>query len=420
MAPITALRRTALGLALPLCLALTSSLLANEPAAPAAEEESTHAKALRYTRALEETPDAADAAEVRRALLDWGMNNGEFEVNLCNVMDLPELGHKDRSPITTELTQQMLFGNIAFQIEHGTDTPELARQVAAAESAIKVYTVMLAKHPELRIAQMDALIAEQKAGRLDRHLTPVVTDCLAARRTRVNQSPDEVPLLGGFLRETSVIYPERIGTWVMVGEHRIDTVPYGASLRYQRPDDSSGFIDLYIYPVGMNTPEAVAEQAKIEREALQQNWAPQLVDPPMSALSTFKLPVEPAKPSPYHQPRPKTVTAYQVDFGFKREDGAYSGAFIYMVDRLHGIEIRYNAKASSLDRTRLRKEAEKFTREVFPQLSIVSNGSCGLPQMGIDGKLADGCDGIEPVTPAVGEGKRELRFEYTPSPDTAQ
>lgn len=415
MASITALRRTVLALALPLCLGLASPLLANEPEAPAEPEESTHAKVLRYTRALEESPDAADASEVRRALLDWAMNNGEFEVNLCDVMDLPEQGHKDRSPITTELTQQMLFGNVAYQIEHGTDTPELARQVAAAESAIKVYSVMLAKHPELRIAQMDALIAEQKAGRLDRHLSPVVADCLAARLTRVNATPDEVPFLGGFLRETSVIYPERIGTWVMVGEHRFDTAPYGASLRYERPDDNTGFIDVYIYPVGVNSAEAVAEQAVIERDALQKGWASQLVDPPMSPLSTFTLPVRPvANPSPYHQPRPKTVTAYQVDFGFKREEGAYSGAFIYMVDRLHGIEIRYNAKASSLDRAQLRKEAEKFTREVFPQLGIVSNGSCGLPQMGVDGKLADGCDGIEPVTPAVGEGMRELRFEYAP------
>ncbi len=415
MTSITALHRTALALALPLCLSLASPLLAQQPAAPAEPEESTHAKVLRYTRALEKSPDAADASEVRRALLDWAMNNSEFEVNLCDVMDLPELGHKDRSPITTELTQQMLFGNVAFQIEHGTDTPELARQVAAAESAIKVYSVMLAKHPELRIAQMDALIAEQKAGRLDRHLAPVVTDCLAARLTRVNATPDEVPFLGGFLRETSVIYPERIGTWVMVGEHRFDTAPYGASLRYERPDDNTGFIDVYIYPVGVNSAEAVAEQAVIERDALQKGWSSQLVDPPMSPLSTFTLPVKPpAKPSPYHQPRPKTVTAYQVDFGFKREDGAYSGTFIYMVDRLHGIEIRYNAKASSLDRAQLRKEAEKFTREVFPQLSIVSNGSCGLPQMGVDGKLADGCDGIEPVTPAVGEGMRELRFEYAP------
>ncbi|RRU22251.1 hypothetical protein [Stenotrophomonas sp. 278] len=415
MASITALRRTALALALPLCLSLASPLLANEPAGPAEAEESTHAKVLRYTRALEVSPDAADASEVRRALLDWAMNNSEFEVNLCDVMDLPELGHKDRSPITTELTQQMLFGNVAFQIEHGRDTPELARQVAAAESSIKVYKVMLAKHPELRIAQMDALVAVQKAGRLDRHLAPVVTDCLAARRTRVNASPDEVPLLGGFLRETSLIFPETMGTWKFVHETRLDDAPHGAVLRYQRPGDDSGWVDVYIYPVGVNSVEAVAEQAVNERDALQRSWESQLVDPPMSPLSTFTLPVKPvANPSPYHQPRPKAITAYQVDFGFKREDGAYSGAFIYMVDRLHGIEIRYNAKAASLDRTQLRKEAEKFTREVFPQLGIISNGSCGLPQMGVDGKLADGCDGIEPVTPAVGEGMRELRFEYAP------
>ncbi len=405
--------RTALAVVLSLCLTPAFSVLADEPSEDA--EESTHAKVLRYTRALETSPDAADAPEVRKALIDWAMNNGEFEVNLCDVMDLPELGHKDRSPITTELTQQTLFGNIAFQIEHGTETPELARQVAAAESAIKAYTVLLAKDPSLRIAQMDTLIAQKKAGRLDKHLAPVVTECLAARRTRMNPSPDEVPFLGGFLRETSVIYPERIGTWVMVGEHRFDTAPYGASLRYERPDDSTGFIDLYIYPVGVNSAEAVAEQAVIERDALQKGWASQLVDPPMSPLSTFTLPVKPdAKPSPYHQPRPKAVTAYQVDFGFQREGTPYSGAFVYIVDRMHGIEIRYNSEAASLDRAQLRREAEKFAREVFPQLGIVSNGSCGLPGTGGDGKLPDGCDGIEPVTPAVGEGKRELRFEYAP------
>lgn len=415
MKSTTALRRTALAMALPLCLGVAWPLLAEEPAAPADAEESTHAKVLRYTRALEESPDAADAPEVRKALVDWAMNNGEFEVHLCDVMDLPELGHKDRSPITTELTQQTLFGNIAFQIEHGTDTPELARQVAAAESAIKVYSVMLAKHPDLRIAQMDALIAEQKAGRLDRHLSPVVTDCLAARLTRVNATPDEVPFLGGFLRDTSIIFPERIGNWEFVYENRFDEAPYGASLRYQRPNDSTGWIDVYLFPVGIVSQEDVAARAEQEREALLRVWDGKLTEPPMSAISTFSIPVKaPEKTSPYHQPRPSAVTAYQVDFSFERDGKPHTYAFVMLADRLHAIEVRYMSEAAALGRAEIRKAGEAFTREILPQLSIVSSGSCGLPQMGIDGKLADGCDGIEPVTPAVGKGMRELRFEYTP------
>jgi hypothetical protein len=407
--------RTVLTMALALCLAPAFSAFADEPSEDA--EESTHAKVLRYTHALESSPDAADAPEVRRALVDWAMDNGEFEVNLCDVMDLPEMGHKDRSPITTELTQQTLFGNIAFQIEHGTDTPELARQVAAAESAIKAYTVLVDKDPSLRIAQMDTLIAQQKAGRLDKHLAPVVTECMSARRTRMGQSPDKVPFLGGFLRETSVIYPLRVGTWEMVNEHRFEGPPYGASLRYQRKDDPTGWIDLYVYPVGVLSAEKVAERATVERTNLEEAWASQATDPPMSPLSTFSIPVKAdasAKPSPYHQPRPAAITAHRVDFGFQRDGTPYSGAFVFMVDRLYGLEIRYNSEAAALDRTQLRKAAEAFARDVMPKLAIISNGSCGLPEMAVDGKLADGCDGIEPVTPSVGEGQREMRFEYAP------
>ena len=251
MAPFTALRRTVLALALPFCLGLAPALLANEAPAPVDPEETNEAKFVRYTRELEQTPNTKDAAEIRQALMGWAMQGSNLVINVCDVLDLPELGTPERSPITVELTQQTVFGNVAFQIEHGTETDELARQVAATESALKAYTGLVANNPSLRIKQMDALLAQQKANRLDRHLAPIVADCEGARRTKLAQPSDDVPFLGGFLRDTSIIFPERIGSWEFVYENRFDEAPYGASLRYQKPNDSTGWIDVYLFPVGI-------------------------------------------------------------------------------------------------------------------------------------------------------------------------
>lgn len=416
MTPITAFRRTALALALPLCLGMAPTVLASAPAAaPAAEEESTEAKVVRYTRELEQSPTSEDAPEMRRALMNWAFDGGHLVINVCNVMDLPEHGAKDRSPITVELTQQTVFGNAAFQIEHGTETDELARQVAATQSALKVYSNFVAKDPSLRIAQMETLLAQQKAGRLERQLAPVVAECDAMRRTRLAQPGDDVPFLGGFLRDTSVIYPLRLGSWEFASEQRPEEDPTAAGLLYERPGDDSGWINVYFYPVGILDAGQVAEYAAGTQQDLAQNWGEQLPDQPMSKLSTFSIPVKASGKTPYgYQPRAASVTAHQADFSFRREGTMYTSAFVFMVDRLYGIEIRYISEAAKLDGTQMRKAIEAFARELHPQLEIISSGSCGLPIMGVDGKIADGCDGIEAVTPAVPEGKRELRLEYAP------
>jgi hypothetical protein len=60
-------------------------------------------------------------------------------------------------------------------------------------------------------------------------------------------APEDVrtPFLGGFLKETRVLYPLRIGDWEAQGEHLYEQQELGASVRYVHQGDKDRWIDLY-------------------------------------------------------------------------------------------------------------------------------------------------------------------------------
>jgi hypothetical protein len=388
---------------------------ADTTAAAAGTEEQETAKVVRYTRELERTPDGPDAPAMRQALLRWTIDTPDYQVMVCDMLQLSEEGSTDKSPISGELNVQMMFGNVAHQIQHGKEGDELTRQVAGVESALRAYTVYVAKKPALRIPVLDVLLGAQKAGTLRAQLAPVMEKhCKASEMTPLTIKPDErAPFLGGFLQESHVVYPLNVGNWSMQGEQRYDEPEWGASVRYQRKGDTTGWIDAYFYPVGVLSADGVKQMAATERKSLVDTWAKEISGEPMTPLTSLVIPVVDGAVVPADQhPRAKAINAQALDFTYVRDDTTYSSAMVFMVDRLYAIKFRYSAEVKTLTRGQLRRDVEAFARQLVPQLDISSTGKCGAPAMFVDGKRADGCAGEEAIQPVVNEGQRELRFEY--------
>ncbi|WP_421568827.1 hypothetical protein [Stenotrophomonas sp. PD6] len=369
---------------------------------------------VRYTRELEGTPDGPDAPAMRQALLRWTVDTPDYQVIVCDMLQLPGKGSTDESPISGELNVQMMFGNVAYQIQHGKEGDELTRQVAGVESALRAYTAYVAKKPALRRPVLDALLGAQNAGTLRAQLAPVMEKhCKASEMTPLTIKPDEgAPFLGGFLQESHVVYPLNVGSWSMQAEQRYDEPEWGASVRYQRKGDTTGWIDAYFYPVGVLSTEEIEQMAASERKNLSDTWVKEISGAPMTPLTTFVIPIEGAVVPAEQHPRAKEINAQALDFTYVRNDTTYSSAMVFMVDRLYAIKFRYSAEVKTLTRDQLRRDVESFARQLVPQLDISSTGKCGAPAMFVDGKRADGCAGEEAIQPVVSEGQRELRFEY--------
>lgn len=421
MASTTWLHRLALGVALPLAVLTVPGSQAAEPkpAAAPAQTETDAAKAVRYTRALESAPLADEALEMRRWLLRWIVETPDYSVTVCNMLDLRA---DDRPALADELLLQMMAGNVAWQIEHGAGTDEAPRQLAAVESVLRMYGNYLVKDAKWVVPALEPLIVQQRAGTLREYVEKKTADACSSEGGEpmtLSDEQDAAPFLGGYLRESHVVYPLKVPTgWEMLSEHRYDELEYGASVRFHRVGDESGWMDVYFYPMGVLNTEQVAQLAASERNNLVAAWKESFTDTPLSPLSTFSVPLNAAVSVPAgRQPRPSAVTAYEADFTYiHKENGKrYHSAMVFMVDRLYAIKLRYSAEAAKLSRAQARKEAENFARYLLPQLDITSTGNCGVPELTENGRMADGCAGQDPIQPAVLEGRRELRFEYPSS-----
>jgi hypothetical protein len=83
---------------------------------------------------------------------DWDMNQ-EFAVRLLVIS---------------------MAGNVAWQIEHGKDSDELSKQLAGAETALRIYAATVAQDPSKQSPFFDSLVARQKAGTLRAFMAPFV------------------------------------------------------------------------------------------------------------------------------------------------------------------------------------------------------------------------------------------------------
>jgi len=413
MASGNVLRRTILAAALVVPVAL--------PALAWAAQEAETTRFVREARQLEASPLQPGAQDMRRWLLNWTMETPDYQVIICPVLGLPETVDEETS-IAPEVLAQQMFGNLAYQITQGSDGDEVDRQLAGVESALKAYAVFLKADPSLKIPGVDHLAALQKAGTLRAHVAAVLEEkCSgdAPRETLRLDADDAAPsdltvFLGDFLRGTSVVYPMQVGQWQAVNERRYDDVLGGASVRFERPGDKTGWIDLYFYPAGVQEPAQQRAAAEGEREALLDARREKMVsERDMSPLQSMVVPVASLGPG-----GPARVDANVLDSRYSHEGAAYSSVMIFAIDRMYAIKLRYSVEATAASRGQARREAETFFRTLLSGVEITSFGSCGEAPAEDQLRLRMGCVGVDPLLPVVGEGQRELRFEY-PAPHGA-
>jgi len=140
-----------------------------------AEESATEtdtAKAVRLNDALEADPLRSDALPMRRWLLEWLINTPDYSVKVCTNL----IGPLDKSsPHIGELSGQLMFGNVAYQIKNPDIKAELSLQVAGLESVLRSYTAILDKHPDAKIPLLDTLLIKQKDGLLVEYVESTVS-----------------------------------------------------------------------------------------------------------------------------------------------------------------------------------------------------------------------------------------------------
>lgn len=285
----------------------------------------------------------------------------------------------------------------------------------------------------------------------------------ATSSTVAPESKAERPFLGGFLRETRIVYPLHAGEWKAVGEHLYEQQELGVSVRYMHDKDEDRWIDLYFYPAGVVPEGDFAKIAASEREGLRQaRIHAGLPEPDMGELRTFSFEqrAEDGKAS--------RKQGFSTDLSFEYEGEHKNSAMTLMLERMYLIKGRFSAPAARLSRKDTRGMLEDFMAQLLSRLTIDSSGECWMPlpierladgqpppgkslaSLGKEaaskvylladrvlapdpdavearvmmtlgmmqlGRLFPGCVGSDPVNPVVPEGMREIRLEYRPPVD---
>jgi hypothetical protein len=277
-------------------------------------------------------------------------------------------------------------------------------------------------------------------------------------------APSKSPFLGGFLRETRVIYPLRHDGWEARDEHLYDTQELGASVRYVDGRHADRWLDLYFYPAGVLTPEEFEASMRNEREALLEAGRPgaAYTDMEMGPTQQFQY-------RGYRADGRKgdKATGYSVDLQMAREGIRLHSAMTLQLDRLYFVKARLSTPERDESRESLRRRLEKFVSGLAARVVVMSTGECWMPMpieplsakdgkaqglftmdsdgttsaivtrdkvfaadpasieargamllgMSMTGRLVPGCEPAEELNQPVEEGMRELRLEYrSPEP----
>lgn len=444
------------------------------PVALGAQEptgESDASRALRYTRVLEARPFDPAALPMRSWLAQWITESPDVMVVVCDVLG-PVPG--EDLPMGPELLLQYMAGNAAFQLQNpGSRTDPLKPPLAGIASMLLAYQAALQANPQARIPLYDQWIEQQATGAFERDrsadiqvkciqpATPAPASALVEQQSAV--VAPEVPFFGGFLRETRVLYPLRVGEWEAKDEKRYDEFSAGVSVRYSTESKEKAWVDVFVYPVGAVTAGQVLNMAEREREGLIDAWLKdsKSKDEDISALRTFSLPTTAGAPDPAGP----LATAYSVDLTFVSNDERRNSAMVVLFHQLYMVKTRYSVRGARPQREAVREFLEQFTTQMLPHLTIATTGACWKPLpveqmaegttapdghlltvqqdgttvvyvygdrvlardpqgplvdvamrkgMELLGRLHPGCDGSDPINPDVEEGMREIRIEYPP------
>ncbi|RDZ29423.1 hypothetical protein [Lysobacter silvisoli] len=183
--------------------------------------------------------------------------------------------------------------------------------------------------------------------------------------------PTTVPLLGGFLRETRVVYPLRVGKWQAMDERRYDRQEFGVSVRYTYGSRRDRWIDVYFYPAGLLSQTEFEQAALEERDALlqigRQPGGYESMD--MGELQAFAS----------ARGRGDGSNGRSVDLAYTHQGERKHSAMTLQLDRMYLIKGRYSVAAKSSSRAQARSTLEDFVGDLSRKLTLASTGRCWDP-----------------------------------------
>lgn len=225
-----------------------------------------------------------------------------------------------------------------------------------------------------------------------------VQDMAAAPTVRApddGSDEQQLPLLGGLLRHSRIVYPLEVGEWSAAAEHLYEDQQYGVSIRYAHGQDRDRWIDLYFYPAGRLSTTQFSEKAHAEVDGIRlahRQAGNAAVD--MGALRTFSPGTDAAN----------AIEGVAMDLGFTCDDIAYSSAMTLTLDRLYFVKARYSIEEARLSRRDTLHQLQAFVTALQPRLTLRSYvDGANRPIGPLDDET---CDSTVPA------GSREIRLDY--------
>lgn len=285
---------------------------------------------------------------------------------------------------------------------------------------------------------------------------------MAAAQTPITPATEEAeprtPFLGGFLKETRVVYPLRIGKWEAQGEHRYEQQELGASVRYMHAEQKDRWMDLYFYPAGVLPESRLASDvdSTLEEIRLSTGRAGRYSEVDIAAALPITLQAGAGK----HK---RKIAARSASMRLVRDGAAYHSAMVMLVLDLYYVKGRFSVEEKALSRKGTQKQLEKFMAGVVRESEVRSTGDCWMPapiveraalvagtpgqlakidregalsavayadriealdaqspearvmqflSMPMSGRLFEGCVPVESINPEVPADMRELRLEF--------
>lgn len=183
-----------------------------------------------------------------------------------------------------------------------------------------------------------------------------------------------VPFLGGFLKETRVIYPLRVDDWEAGGEHRYDQAELGVSVRYQQGKRRDRWVDVYFYPAGAVPPSQLDRDVSQTLEGIRTHAG--------TPGGYQQLAIDPVQPFAFElgpSERRQRIEGRSVSLRFEKDGRAYHSAMVLLVKDLYYVKGRFSAQAEAVSRDGVQSQLERMIEALLRETVVVSTGDCWSP-----------------------------------------
>ena len=183
------------------------------------------------------------------------------------------------------------------------------------------------------------------------------------------------PFLGGFLKQTRIVYPLQLGNWQAEGEHVYDNQEAGVSIGYRDPAHSDRLITVYFYPAGVVGEEVLKQAVDASISDIESNlgiaggYADIQMQDPQRYVHEAKA--GGAEPTENH--------AWYVGMRTVRNGRGLHSALVLLHDRLYFVKGRLTVGEQALSISATGQLLKTFLADLLRETTVISTGDCWMP-----------------------------------------